>query len=101
LSAPVTQQARNDVANNADQRKTRVFRPARTVMPRVAAARQLRLTTVAWSTLRTPERVKAFLNSDHATLSARPIDVAIASDTGLARVEQLLDVIRAHEAVAV
>lgn len=66
-------------------------------MSREAAARQLRLTAVAWSTLRTPERVKSFLNSDHATLSARPIDIAIASDTGLARVEHLLDVIRAQE----
>jgi len=59
-------------------------------MPREAAARQLRLTTVAWTALRTPERVKAFLNSDHAALSARPIDLAIASDAGLARVERIL-----------
>jgi len=59
-------------------------------MSREAAARQLRLTTLAWTALRTPERVKAFLNSDHAALSARPLDLAIASDSGLASVERLL-----------
>ena len=88
MSAPVTQ--RDDATPTQQQRRTRVFRPARVVMPREAAARQLRLTSVAWTALRTPERVKAFLNSDHAALSARPIDLAIESEAGLARVERLL-----------
>jgi hypothetical protein len=90
LSGPVSHPANNNASPDTPQKKARVFRPARTVMPREAAARQLRLTMAAWTALRTPERVKAFLNSDHAALSARPIDLAIASDAGLMRVERLL-----------
>lgn len=91
MNAPVTQQqAGCEPIATPDPKKTRVFRSARAAMSREAAARQLRLTTLAWSTLRSPERVKDFLNSDHATLPARPLEMAIASDAGLAQVERLL-----------
>ena len=89
MTETVTPEAASDGTVN-QQEKRRQFRPGRTAMPREAAARQLRLTSAAWAALRTPECVKAFLNSHHAELSARPIDVGIASDAGLKRVERLL-----------
>jgi len=45
---------------------------------------------LAWTAFGSRDGVMAFLNGDHAELGARPLDLAIASDAGLARVEQAL-----------
>ncbi|MCP3735436.1 DUF2384 domain-containing protein [Sphingomonas sp. RP10(2022)] len=74
----------------APVKRSRVFRPARVAMPRLEAARQARVTALAWDVLRNRERVMAFLNATEPQLDARPLDLAIASDAGLARVERLL-----------
>ncbi|MFN3434190.1 MAG: antitoxin Xre/MbcA/ParS toxin-binding domain-containing protein [Sphingomonas sp.] len=72
------------------RRRTRSFRPARVAMPPLAAARQARIAALAWAALGDRERVMAFLNSEDARLGGRPLDLAIASDAGLARVEVVL-----------
>lgn len=59
-------------------------------MPRLEAARQARVTALAWTTFKNREHVMSFLNADHPDLDARPLDLAIASDAGLARVEHAL-----------
>lgn len=97
---PFGQAAAAEPARDPQPRRSRVFRPSRTAMPRDAAARQLRLISLAWAALRTPDRVKAFLNEDHSALSARPLDVAIASDAGLARVAGLLSGVAHADAAA-
>ena len=71
-------------------RRGRVFRPSRPPMPRPAAARQARVMALAWTALGTREGVMAFLNAAHPALGGRPLDLAIASDAGLADVEQAL-----------
>jgi uncharacterized protein (DUF2384 family) len=70
--------------------RRRVFRPSRAPMPRLDAARQARVMGLAWTAFGSRDGVMAFLNGDHAELGARPLDLAIASDAGLARVEQAL-----------
>lgn len=69
---------------------SRVFRKSRPMMPRQDAARQARVAALAWSTFGDRERVMAFLNADHPQLGGRPLDLAIASDAGLNRVEGVL-----------
>lgn len=44
----------------------------------------------AHAALRGTEAVRAFLNSHHAGLSGRPLDLAVASQAGLAAVEKVL-----------
>lgn len=61
--------------------------------PRLApdqAARQGRASKLAFDALGQPAAVIAFLNTHDAELGGRPLDVAIESDEGLARVEQVL-----------
>lgn len=70
--------------------RRRIFRPSRPPMPRLDAARQARVMGLAWTAFGSRDGVMAFLNGDHAELGARPLDLAIASDAGLARVEQTL-----------
>lgn len=62
----------------------RAFGP---VLSRDEGARQGRAVRAAHAALGDVEAVRAFLNSHHPGLAARPIDLAVASDDGLARVE--------------
>ncbi len=80
----------SDEAPVTQAKRSRVFRPSRVAMPRLEAARQARIASLAWTTLGSREAVMAFLNADHPSLGATPLDCAIASDAGLARVEALL-----------
>ena len=57
------------------------------VLSRDESARQGRVVKVAQAALGDVEAVRAFLNCHHPALDARPIDLAVASDDGLARVE--------------
>ena len=66
-----------------------MFRKARTgpVLSRDEGARQGKAVRAAQAALGSVEAVRAFLNSHHPALDARPIDLAVASDDGLAAVE--------------
>ena len=57
------------------------------VLSRDESARQGRAVRVAQAALGDVEAVRTFLNCHHPALDARPIDLAVASDDGLARVE--------------
>jgi uncharacterized protein (DUF2384 family) len=46
------------------------------------------------------EAVRAFLNSPHEALGGRPIDLAVASDEGMAAVEAAIDAECARRAAA-
>ena len=48
------------------------------------AARQGTAATLAWSAFKDRDRVVAFLNGHDEALGGRPIDLAVASDAGLA-----------------
>lgn len=65
------------------------FRKARSepVLSRDESVRQGRVVRVAQAALGDVEAVRAFLNCHHAALDGRPIDLAVASEDGLARVE--------------
>jgi hypothetical protein len=65
------------------------FRKSRTgpVLSRDEGARQGRAVRAAHQALGDIEAVRAFLNCHHQGLDGRPIDLAVASDDGLARVE--------------
>ena len=67
----------------------RVFRKARTgpVLSRDEFARQGQAVKIAAAALADTDAVRAFLNSHHEGLRGRPIDLAVASDAGLAAVE--------------
>ena len=66
----------------------RPFRKAPTqVLSRDEGARQGRVVRMAQAALGDVEAVRLFLNSHHQALAGRPIDLAVASDDGLARVE--------------
>lgn len=52
--------------------------------------RQATVTAAAWRAFTSGQPMIAFLNSEHADLGARPLDVAINSDDGLAAVLRLL-----------
>ena len=54
------------------------------------AARQGRISRLAFETLRQPATVIAFLNTHDERLGGRPIDLAVASPQGLASVERAL-----------
>jgi uncharacterized protein (DUF2384 family) len=68
------------------------FRKARSgpVLSRDAGERQGRAVKSAAAALGSNEAVRAFLNSHHEGLRARPIDLAVASAAGLAAVEAAL-----------
>lgn len=57
------------------------------VLSRDASARQGKVVRIAQAALGDVEAVRTFLNCHHPALDARPIDLAVASDDGLARVE--------------
>ncbi len=60
------------------------------VLSRDEGDRQGRVVRSAQAALGSVEAVRAFLNSHHPALDARPIDLAVASDDGLAAVEALI-----------
>lgn len=49
--------------------------------------RQSAVATLAWQMLDGSEEIAAFLNTEDASLGGRPLDLAIASEDGFARVE--------------
>ena len=65
------------------------FRKSRSgpVLSREEGERQGRAVKAAQAALGSVEAVRTFLNSHHPALDARPIDLAVASDEGLASVE--------------
>lgn len=68
------------------------FKPARAT-PRLSPAqqeRQGRVVKAAQAALPGTDAVRAFLNTHHDLLRARPLDLAIASDVGLIAVERAL-----------
>jgi uncharacterized protein (DUF2384 family) len=56
-----------------------------------AAERQGRAARVAWDRFRESAAVIAFLNTHDDALGGRPIDLAVASQVGLAAVERALE----------
>jgi len=65
----------------------------RAITPRLdpdQAARQGRVSRLAFETLRQPAAVIAFLNTHDEALGGRPIDLAVASQDGLLSVERIL-----------
>ena len=65
----------------------------RSTQPRLSAeeaARQGRVSQLAFAALRQPQAVIAFLNTHHDALGGRPIDLAVASAAGLLSVERAL-----------
>ena len=56
-------------------------------LSRDESIRQGRAVRSAHAALGSVEAVRAFLNTHHLALDARPIDLAVASDDGLASVE--------------
>jgi len=51
------------------------------------AKRQGQAATLAWQVIKVPGGAVAFLNTHDDALGGRPIDIAVASDEGLATVE--------------
>jgi hypothetical protein len=78
------------------------FRKARSgpVLSRDEGARQGRAVRAAQAALGSVEAVRAFLNSHHQDLAGRPIDLAVASEDGLARVEAAIAAARPRAAGA-
>ena len=75
-----------------DAARSTVFRKRRFVSPQAPdqARRQAELVQSAWRHFREAAPMIAFLNTHHRELEAQPLFLAIESDEGLARVEQLL-----------
>lgn len=76
----------------ADAGRSTVFRKRRLAPPQAPdqARRQAELVQSAWRHFREAAPMIAFLNTHHRELEAQPLSLAIESDDGLARVEQLL-----------
>lgn len=55
-----------------------------------SAARQGRITMLAWEKLGGTDAARAFLNSFDEALGGRPLDLAVASSEGLRAVEQAI-----------
>jgi uncharacterized protein (DUF2384 family) len=62
-------------------------RPKLTALSHEAGQRQGRIVRTAQAALGGVEAVRAFLNSHHAALNGRPLDLAVASEAGLIAVE--------------
>ena len=73
----------------------RAFRKPRPPLAPEKGVRQGRAVRAAQAGLGSTEAVLAFLNTAHAGLGGRPLDLALASDAGLAAVEAAI----AEEAV--
>ena len=87
MNEPVDQKV-----GDPDAGRSTVFRKRRFVPPQAPdqARRQAELVQSAWRHFREAAPMIAFLNSHHRELEAQPLSLAIESDDGLARVEQLL-----------
>lgn len=57
------------------------------VLTRDEGQRQSRIVRAAQAALGSVEAVRGFLNSHHAALDGRPLDLAVASEGGLVAVE--------------
>jgi hypothetical protein len=66
------------------------------VLSQAQADRQGRISRLAFTALGGPDAI-AFLNAEHATLGARPLDLAIASDEGYTAVAEALSGLSAEE----
>lgn len=77
---------------DSDAARSTVFRKRRFVSPQAPdqARRQAELVQSAWRHFREAAPMIAFLNTHHRELEAQPLSLAIESDDGIARVEQLL-----------
>ena len=75
-----------------DAARSTVFRKRRFAPPQAPdqARRQAELVQSAWRHFREAAPMIAFLNTHHRELEAQPLSLAIESDDGLARVEELL-----------
>jgi len=62
-------------------------RPKLKPLSHEAGRRQGRIVRTAQAALGDVEAVRAFLNSHHAALDGRPLDLAVASEAGLIAVE--------------
>ena len=62
-------------------------RPKLTPLSHEAGKRQGRIVKAAQEALGSVDAVRAFLNSHHAALDGRPLDLAVASEAGLIAVE--------------
>ena len=60
------------------------------MLSRDEGARQGQAVRSAQAALRSTEAVRSFLNSHHAGLSGRPLDLAVASAAGLLAVQRAL-----------
>jgi hypothetical protein len=83
----------NEVASPATspaKPKFRRFTPNAPRLSQEQAARQGTVAARAWSAFQDRDRVVAFLNTEDASLGGRPLDLAIASDEGLAAVTVML-----------
>jgi uncharacterized protein (DUF2384 family) len=77
----------------SDEQPKRAPLKRRVALPRMAAdaaARQGRVTKLAWDALGDRDAVLAFLNTHHNGLGGRPLDLAIGDADGLSRVEAAL-----------
>ena len=89
---------REHASLNAEAPRTRRFRP-RAAGPRLdadAAERQGRVARLAWVSFGGRDGAIAFLNDHHEALGGRPIELAVASETGCAAVERLIAERAAH-----
>ena len=80
----------------------RQFR-SRAATPRLTpeqAARQGRVSTLAFEALRNSQAVIAFLNTNDDALGGRPIDLAVASQDGLTRVERKIAALQTPDPLA-
>ena len=79
-------------AEVADAGRPTVFRKRRFAPPQAPdqARRQAELVQSAWRHFREAAPMIAFLNTHDRELDAQPLSLAIESDDGLARVEELL-----------
>jgi len=75
--------------SRSPMRRSRSFdnRPALTPDQR---RRQARIVRLAMDTLGSADAIKGFLNDRHEGLGGRPLDLALASDEGLAAAEALI-----------
>ena len=87
MNEPVDQKV-----GDPDAGRSTVFRKRRFAPPQAPdqARRQAELVQSAWRHFREAAPMIAFLNTHHRELEAQPLSLAIESDDGLARVEQLL-----------
>lgn len=76
-----------ETATSPARKRFQPRKPA-SLLDQAAAARQTRVATLAWAKF--GSEAVAFLNTHHAELDGRPIDLAVASPDGLARVEAIL-----------